>query len=228
MSSSMNNLESITEEYSKTPCTANLSHILGREIVFEYQPRRIQKMILDISSIEGQLDELFQKAKNSDSVLTCGLSMDYLHLFKEYNSIIHEIEGAFEEMNGHSVSLEQLERWAQTIFKTTERMIVAVGALAAIKVDVNDPDRTRRAIDRVIKQIFVAYGPIDRVEKEITEASALDEGELQELAKMDGGCTPLLPSGDESDNDESDDDVAVYSDEYSPEDPIDKDELFFE
>ncbi|KAI1214678.1 uncharacterized protein F4807DRAFT_404215 [Annulohypoxylon truncatum] len=217
MSAFSNNLESTPEEHSTTPCTANLSHILGREIAFEKQPRRIQKMILETAAIEGQLTELFQKAKNCNSALACGLTVDYLHLFKEYNSIVHDIDDAFREMNDLSAPPELLVRWAIMVYKTTERMIPAVQLLANVQVDAQDPEQTRRDIDEAVKAIFIAYEPMDKVEEEITDACPLQPSELANLAQMTRIVKrPISTQSSESDesDDESEDSRDVFSDEF--------------
>ncbi|KAI1087038.1 hypothetical protein F5B19DRAFT_500451 [Rostrohypoxylon terebratum] len=207
-------LESTPEEHSTKPCTANLSDVLGQEIEYEDQPRRIQKMIHEASDIENQLLELFQATEDPNSTAKREFSMKYLHLFKEYSSVVHNIDRALYEKEDQSASPELLVRWAIMIFKTTERMIGAVSMLAKIEVDEENPRQTCNDINAACKAIFEAYETMDRVEYEVTEACPLDAADLDHLARNTRIVRNHHEEEEEEEEDEESDEerTKVYSD----------------
>ncbi|KAI0893334.1 hypothetical protein F4806DRAFT_499176 [Annulohypoxylon nitens] len=210
-------LESTPEEHSTKPCTANLSDVLGQDIEYEEQPRRIQKMIHEASDIEHELLKLFEKNEKPNSAAAREFSMNYLHLFKEYSGVVHNIDRALYEVNDQSASPDLLVRWAIMIFKTTERMIGAVSLLAKVEVDERNPKRTQSDINAACKAIFMAYETMDRVEYEITEACPLDAADLDYLARN----TRVVRTHNESEEEEGEEEEEDETNEDEKEDSSD-------
>ncbi|KAI1135119.1 hypothetical protein F5Y05DRAFT_421578 [Hypoxylon sp. FL0543] len=121
--------DAVTSEQAKTPVMANLSDILGRQIVFEEQPQHIQEKLSEISVVEDKLVQLFEKAKVCNSALDAGLTFDYLHLFKEYQVLVREIETELRAQDTEETADSQAEQWAKVLYKSAMRMRIAASRL---------------------------------------------------------------------------------------------------
>ncbi|KAI1103264.1 hypothetical protein F4804DRAFT_333466 [Jackrogersella minutella] len=175
--SSSRNSSSISGEHAKAPCMANVSHILGRDIVYDEQTPQIQEKIREISAMEDQLVQLVEKGKTSDSVLDGGLTVDYLHLFKEYQATLHDIDTELrsESSKGQdpspepTASAEQLERWSIVLAKSSIELTMAILELVGVNLDGRNRDQAEKDVARVIKIIGTARRPIEKVGFEIEQ-----------------------------------------------------------